>query len=68
MGFQITGCYVLMHMKRRTYAGKISWGSKDWHPRISRECNSRSETILNIWENYFTELYDPANRPENLEV
>jgi DNA-binding transcriptional regulator YdaS (Cro superfamily) len=67
MGFQRTGLYVLMHMKRRTYAGK-TWDSKYWHPRISRECHSRSDKMLNIWENYITELFDPANRPENIEA
>jgi hypothetical protein len=24
--------------------------------------------VLQIWENYITELYDRANRPEHLEV
>ena len=24
--------------------------------------------VLKIWENYITELYDPPNRPETLEV
>jgi hypothetical protein len=47
---------------------EISWDSTHWHSRISRECNSRSDTTLNIWKNYFTELYDPANRPEILKV
>jgi hypothetical protein len=39
-------------------------GIEDFHGCIT----VHQGQVLNIWENYITELYDRANRPEDLQV
>jgi hypothetical protein len=67
--FQRTGRYDLMYMKTK----ELGWKENHRIQNIGIE-NSRGNMIidqrqvLQILENYITELYDRANRPEHLEV
>jgi hypothetical protein len=67
--FQRTGRYDLMYMKTQ----ELGWKENHAIQNIGIE-NSQGNMIieqkgvLQIWENYITELYDRANRPEHLEV
>jgi hypothetical protein len=69
MQFQRTGRYYLMYMKTKKLGcienhGIQNIGIEDSQGNII--INQRR--VLQIWENYITELYDRANRPEHLEV
>jgi hypothetical protein len=44
------------------------WDKKHWHRRLSGNIIIDHRRVLQIWENYITELYDRANRSEHLEV
>jgi hypothetical protein len=66
--FQRTGRYDLMYMKTKEPGWKENHG-------IQNICIKDSQgniiidlrRVLQIWENYITDLYDRANRPEHLE-
>jgi len=58
-----------MYMK----AKELGWGKKNRIPNTSAEDSQGNITIhrrqvLNIWENYITELYNQPNQPGNLAV
>jgi hypothetical protein len=52
---------------------ELGWKETQWIQNIGIE-NSQvnrivdQRQVLEIWDNYVTELYDRPNRPENLEV
>jgi hypothetical protein len=67
--FQRTGRNELMYTK----AKKLGWKQNHEIQNIGFEYSQGNMIIdhrgvLHIRENYITELYDRANRPENLEV
>jgi uncharacterized membrane-anchored protein len=69
IGFQRTGRYNLMYMKTKELGWKENHGIQnigieDFQGNIIID----QRRVLQIWENYITELYDRANRPEHLEV
>ena len=59
-----------VNKEKGTRLERNSWDSNPLHQRLSRENNSISKRsrLLKIWKNYITNLYNRANRPENLEV
>jgi hypothetical protein len=66
--FQRTGCYDLRYMKTKK---KIGWRGNYGTQNIGIEDSQGTiipdkRQVLKIWENYITEFYDRANRPENL--
>jgi hypothetical protein len=69
MEFRRTGRYDLMYMKTKVLGweetqGILNIGIEESHKyRIVEQSQ-----VLNIWENYLTELYDPPNRPQTLEI
>jgi hypothetical protein len=67
--FPRTGCYDLMYVKTKELGCKEIHGIQN----ISIEYTQGNiiidrRRVLQIWENYITELYDRGNRPEHLEV
>jgi hypothetical protein len=67
--FQRTGCYDLMYMKTK----ELGWKENHGIQNIGIEDSQGNiiidqRRVLQIWENYITELYDRANRPVHLEV
>ena len=69
MEMQRTGRYDLMFMQIKELGWKKNQGIKNIgieDPQWNRIVDQRQ--VLKIWENYFTELYDRNNLPENLAV
>jgi hypothetical protein len=67
--FQRTGRYDLMYMKTKELSWKENHGIQNIGIEDSQENMIIDQRrVLQIWENYITELYDRANRPERLEV
>ena len=69
MEFQRTEFYDLMYMKTK----ELGWKKTQGIQNIGIEdCQGNriveQSQVLKILENYITELYDPPNRPEALEV
>jgi hypothetical protein len=69
MEFHRTGRYDFMYMKTK----ELGWKETQGIQNIGIEDSEGNRIIdqkqvLNIWENYVTELYDRPNRPETLEV
>jgi hypothetical protein len=69
--FQRTGRYDLMYMKTKELGWKENHGIQN---TCIEDCQGniiigqKQKRVLKVWENYITELYDRANRPERLEV
>jgi uncharacterized membrane-anchored protein len=66
---QRRGRYDLMYMKTK----ELGWKENHGIQNIGIEDSQGNiiidqKRVLQIWENYITELYDRANRPEHLEV
>jgi hypothetical protein len=69
IGFQRTRRCDLMYMKTK----ELGWKENHEIQNIGIEDSQENiiidqRQVLQIWENYITELYDRANRPEHLEV
>jgi hypothetical protein len=67
--YQRTGRYDLMYMKTK----ELGWKENHWIQNIGIEESQGNiitdqRRVLQIRENYITERYDRANRPEHLEV
>ena len=69
MEFRRTGRYDLMYMKKKVLGLEETQGIQNIAIDDSHK-NRRVEQskALKIWENYNTELYDPPNRLQTLEV
>jgi len=69
MEFRRTGRYDLMYMKKKVLGLEETQGIQNIAIDDSHK-NRRVEQskVLKIWENYITELYDPPNRLQTLEV
>jgi hypothetical protein len=69
MEFQRRGSYDLMYMKTKELGWKQTQGIQNIGNEDSQGNRIFDQSqVLKIWENYITELYDPTNRPETLEV
>ena len=69
MEFQRTGPYDLMYMKTKELGWKETQEIKNIGIEDSQGNRVVEESrVLEIWENYITELYDRPNRPETLDV
>jgi hypothetical protein len=67
--FQRTGRYDLMCVKSRELGWKKNHGIQNIDIEDSQgNIITDQRRVLQIWENYITELLDRANRPERLEV
>jgi hypothetical protein len=67
--FQKAGRYDLMYMKKK----ELGWKKNHGIQNIGMEDSQGNiiidqRRVLQIWENYITELYDRANPPEHVEV
>jgi hypothetical protein len=67
--FQRTGRYDLMYMKTKELGWKENRGIQnvdieDAHENIIID----QRRVMQFWENFITEPYNRANRPEHLEV
>jgi hypothetical protein len=69
IAFQRTGHCDVMYMKTKELGWKENHGIRNIDFEDSQE-NIRINVrrVLQIWENYITELYDRASRLEHLEV
>jgi hypothetical protein len=69
IGFHRTGHYGLMYMKTKELGWKENQGVQNTGIEDSQgNIITDQRRVLQIWENYITELYDRANTPEHLEV
>jgi coenzyme F420-reducing hydrogenase alpha subunit len=69
MEFQRTGRNDLMYMKTKELGWKEDHGIQNIGIKDSQgNITIDQRQVLQIWENYISELYDGANRPEHLEV
>jgi hypothetical protein len=67
--FQRTGSYDLMYMKTKELGWKENHGIQNMGSEDSQgNIIIDQRQVLQIWENYITELYDRADQPEHLEV
>jgi uncharacterized membrane-anchored protein len=67
--FQRTGRYDQMYMKTKELGWKENHGIQNFGIEESQgNIIIDQRRVLQIWENYITELYDRANPPEHLEV
>ena len=69
MEFHRTGRYDLMYMKTK----ELGWKETEEIQNTGVEDSQgnrivNQKQVLKIWENQVTELYDPPNQPETLEV
>ena len=69
MEFQRIGRYELMYMKTKELGWKETKGIQNIGIEDSQGKRVVEQSqVLNIWENYITELYDRPNRTETLDV
>jgi hypothetical protein len=69
MELQRTGFYDFMYMKMKEQSWKENHGIQNIGIEDSKgNIVVDKGHVLQVWENYITELCDPPNRPENLEV
>jgi hypothetical protein len=69
MEFQRTGCYDFMYMKKNELGWEGNYGVQNIGVEDSPgKIISGQRPVLKIWKNYLTQLYERANRPENVQV
>ena len=65
--FQETGCYDLMYMQTK----ELDVNKKSQNTGIAESQGNiivNQRKLLNIWKSYITDIYDPTNWTEKLEI